>query len=192
MAEKKEEKKEEAAAEAPKKKGGKKLIIIIVAVVVLLGAGVGFFLMSGSKKAEGEAEEHAQEEEVKHYETVELEPIIVNLSENASFLKIKMSLEYDPALISGAEGGEGGGGGHGGGGAAEGEKKGGLPGILGHREPQIRDAIIRVMSAKKAEEVLTVAGKDQLRQELIDAINEATGLDEGPIVNIYFIEFIIQ
>ena len=29
-------------------------------------------------------------------------------------------------------------------------------------------------------------------QELIEAINEAIGLDEGPVVNSYFTEFIIQ
>jgi flagellar protein FliL len=56
----------------------------------------------------------------------------------------------------------------------------------------IKGAIIAVLSSKKASELLTRTGKETLKDELIEAINEALGLDESPVVNIYFKEFIIQ
>lgn len=186
MAEEKEAPAEEAA---PKPKSKKKLIIIIVAAVLVVGGGAGFFLMKGGKKPEAAEEEPTETK--KHYETVDIGTFTVNLSMNSSFLKVKVLLEYDPEILAKAgEHSEGGGGAYGGGG--EGEKDKGLPGVLGQREPMIRDAIIRVLSSKRAEDVLTQEGKDQLKEEMMEAINEATGLEEGPIVNVYFIEFIVQ
>ena len=189
-----EEKTEGAPAEEVKPKSKKKLISIIAVVVLLLGGGAGAFLMMGGEKKDPAHEEEKAREEVLSYATVELDPFIVNLSENSSFLKVKILLEYDPSLVGGASGGGAGGaggtgGGHGGGGAG-GEK--GLPGIMGEREPMIRDAIIRVISGKKAAGVLSLEGKEQLKEELIEAINEAIGLDEAPVVNLYFVDFIVQ
>ena len=56
----------------------------------------------------------------------------------------------------------------------------------------IHDAIISVLSSKKPEEVLTMVGKEDLKEELIDIINEATGLDEPAVVIMYFVEFIVR
>lgn len=191
MSDDKEVKPEGTEGEAPKGGGKKKLIIIIVIVLVLLGGGGGAFMMMGGKDkeaAEEKEEEHAEEEE--HYDTAELETIIVNLSENASFLKLKMMLEYNPKVVfgnaHGKDAADEGGGGHGGGGGNE------LPGELGHKAPMIKDAIIRSLSAKKAADVLSPEGKDALKEELVDAINSASGLDEDAIVAIYFMEFIVQ
>lgn len=198
-----EEKKEgEGGEEAAPPKSKKKLIIIVVAAVVLLGGGGGaFMMMSGGAKPEGEValDEQAPAEKETVYEHAELETFIVNLSENSSFLKVRILLEYDPAILAkydgsgGAEGAEGGGegGGHGSGGAAAADA-GGLPAVLKKREPMMRDAIIRVLSTKSADDVLSGDGKERLKEELVEAINEAVGLDEGPIVGIYFLEFIVQ
>lgn len=175
---------------APAPKGKKKLIIIIAVVLLLLvGGGGGFMLMGGDKPKDEKAEEAHEEE--KHYAHAKLDPFIVNLAQSGSFLKIALLIEYDPALVEG-QGGEGGGGGHGGGGGGGGGAPAGLPGVLGLREPMIRDSIIRVLSSKKGEEVLTVQGKDQLKEELVEAINEAVGLEEHPVVAVYFTEFIVQ
>lgn len=189
------EKKEAAAAEgeaAPKSK--KKLIIIIAVAVLLLGGGGAFFLMGGSSEEEHVEEEH---EEVKRIETADLGNFIVNLSETSSFLKTHVVIEYDAALVEkqtmGEEGGKGGGGGHGGGASGGGEaKEGGLPEHFKKRENAIKDAIIRVLSAKKAEDMLTAEGKDRLKDELLEAINEAVGLEEPTVSGIFFTEFIIQ
>lgn len=187
-----EEKKEgEEGEEKPK---SKKMLIIIIAVVVLLlgGGGAAVVLMSGGEEhAEGDEGVHEIEETVE-LATVELEPFIVNLSEQTSFLKVKLLIEYDPELLNmGHAHGGGhayGGGGSGGGGEAE----AGLPGVMADREPMMRDAIIRVISSKTPKEVLTSEGKELLKEELVESINESLGLDEPAVVNVYFLEFIIQ
>ena len=190
----KEEGKEGADA-AAKPKGKKKLFIIIGAVVLLVAAaGVPLMLMGGSKEAKEGEEAHVEEHEEKHIETVGLDTFIVNLSENGAFLKVKMLMEYDHSIIHKAEeelakkgGGEAeGGGGHGGG------KEGGLSGYLKHREPMIRDTVIRILSSKRPTEMLSRDGKDKLKEELIEGLNEAIALEEGPVQGIYFTEFIIQ
>lgn len=188
-----EEKKPEGEGEAEAKPKSKKKLFIIIGVVVLLAGGGGAAMMLGGSEPpkEGEEEEHVAEEEHKTYALLEMDTFIVNLSANTSFLKVKMVLEYDPEIANKALGG---GHGHGDAGAGGGEKADPLAGAgaIGHRMPQITDSIIRVLSSKKAEDVLSPEGKEDLKQQLIEAINEATGLDEGPIVNIYFKEFIIQ
>ena len=191
MAKEEPKDKEEASAEtAAKPKSKKKLIIIVAAVLVLVGGGAAAALMSGSKKAPESEEEQAHQEENRHLAAVQLDTIIVNLSENASFLKVKMTIEYDPEILA-KYSGEGGGGGHGGGGAG-GEGEGGMPPLFAEKEAQIRDAIINTLSAKSAAEVLNPDGKDQLKEDLVEAINEALGLEEGPVVNVYFKEFLVQ
>lgn len=196
--EEEEEKKESAEGEAAAKPKSKKKLIIIIAVVVLLVAiGVPLALLGGKKEAPAggaEGAEEASHEEEKHYATFDMDTIIVNLSENASFLKVTLIVEYDPEILAKYSGGEEEGGGHayGGAGAGDGGKKGGMPGALGNREPMIKDSIIRVLSSKRPEEVLTAEGKERLKEELIEAINETSGLEEGPVVNIYFKDFIVQ
>lgn len=186
-----EEKKEEGHEGAAPKKGKKKLIIIVAGVLVLIaGAGIPLMMMGGDAP---KAHDEEEVEEVKHYETVKLDPFIVNLSANSAFLKVSMLLEYDPALLHLDAHGEGGGGGHGGGSAGGGgAAPAGLPGPMAAREPMMRDAIIRVLSSKRVEDVLTTEGKERLKEELVETINESIGLEEGPVVNIYFTEFMVQ
>jgi flagellar FliL protein len=185
----KEEPKE--GAEAPKPKSKKKLIIIIAVVLLLVGGGAGFFLMSGGE------EEVAKEEveEVKVYKTIKLDPFIVNLSEAKSFLKVAMLVEYDETLLHKLSAGSAAGGeGHGGGGSggASAPPEGGFPPGMIEKEARIRDRIIAILSAKSPADVLSVTGKQNLKDELIEGINEVLELPEPIIVNIYFTEFIVQ
>lgn len=190
-----EETKEGGEETAAKPKSKKKLFIIVGVVVLLLGAGIPVLFLGGGESEK--KDEHATEaEEVKHYATVALDTFIVNLSANSAFLKVGLILEYDPAVFEAATthgegGGEGHGGGASGGGGGEGEGAG-MPHLMTERQPMIKDAILRILSSKKAEEVLTADGKERLKEELIEGINEAIGLDEEPIVNIYFTEFMVQ
>jgi flagellar basal body-associated protein FliL len=164
--------------------------------VVLLCAGIPVLFLGGGEE-EAKDEHAAEEEEVKHLATVALDPIIVNLSANTAFLKVSMILEYDAGILDKAaleaaghaEGGGHGGGASGGGGEAEG---GGMHPIMTARQPMIKDVILRILSSKKPEEVLTSEGKEKLKEELIEGINEAIGLEEEPVVNIYFTEFMVQ
>ncbi len=174
MADKKEEEGEGKEGEKPAAGGKKKMIIIIVAVVLLLVVlGVGaVFVLGGKGHAEGEGEgeeaEAAAEEEV----TAEagqlpaifpLEVFIVNLSVKGSFLKTMIQLEFlEPTL----------------------------PPMIESDIPRIRDAIIRTLTAKTAAELLSSEGKEKLRGEIKDVVNETLGAEE--IGNVYFTEFIIQ
>lgn len=172
MAEKKEE-----AQEAPK--GGKKKLVIIVAVAVLvIGGGVGAFLALGSKKpAEGEAglEEGAAEGEhgggeggegenvVLPPAVLPLETFIVNLQVKGSFLRTTIQLEF-----------------------AESE----LPHTIENDTPKIKDAVIKVLSAKSSSELLTSEGKEKIKTEVRESVNEILGGEE--VTQVYFTEFIIQ
>jgi len=190
----KEEKKpegEEAAAET-KPKGKKKLIIIIVAAVVVLGGGGGAAMMMMGGKEKAPPQEVEKPPELK---TAELGQFIVNLSDSASFIKLSILIEYDNTILSKvAHHGEGHGEAHGGGGAG-GEAApppGGLPPAIKEREPMIKDSVIQVLSSKKAADVLSIPGKETLKEELLEAINDAIGFDDAPVTAIYFTEFIVQ
>jgi flagellar FliL protein len=190
---------EEAPAEgAPKKKSKKMLFIALGVVLLVAGAGVPMFLMGGAPEEAAVAPEEQHHEEEKHLETADLGSFIVNLSEATSFLKAHLLVEFDNAVVEkqmkphgeGEEhAAEEGGGGHGGG------EKGGpapLPEFMAKREIQIKDTILKVLSSKKAEDVLTPDGKERLKDELVEGLNEAVGLEEPPLISVYFTEFIIQ
>lgn len=187
------EKKEEGGehgAEAAPKKSKKKLFIIVGAVVaIVVAAGVPLFVLGGQKPADGK-EAHEEEPKAKELKTLALDTVIVNLSESGAFIKIRMSFEYDPEPIKKVEeelAKRGGGGGE----AKEGEK-GGLTGYFKEREPMLKDALIKVLSSKRSTEVLSLDGKERLKEELVEAANEALALEESPIQGVYFAEFIIQ
>jgi flagellar FliL protein len=190
---------EEAPAEgAPKKKSKKVLFIGLGVVLLIAGAGVPMFLMGGAPEETAEAPEEEHHEEEKHLETADLGSFVVNLSEATSFLKAHLLVEFDNTVVEKqmkphAEGeehaAEEGGGGHGGG-----EKPGAapLPEFMAKREIQIKDTILKVLSSKKSDDVLTPDGKERLKDELIEGLNEAVGLEEPPLTAVYFTEFIIQ
>ncbi len=173
------EKAEDEGKEEAPKKGGKKLIIIIALVVVLALGGAGaFFMLGGKKKAEGEEGEEeapAEEEEAAaegkggHGEgglsgsIYPLDTFIVNLQVKGSFLKTTIQLEFGEP---------------------------GQPHTLESDMPKIRDTIIRIMSGKSAQDILSVEGKEKLREEVKEGVNNAMGSED--VVQVYFTEFIVQ
>lgn len=190
----------ESTNEAPKK-GKKKVLFIALGVVGLLaGAGVPLFMMMGSAPKHEEEAEHEEvaHEEIKRIETADLGQFIVNLGESSSFLKVRILIEYDAAIIdkfvAPPPGGEAGGKAHGGG-ASGGSKEaagGGMHPYVTKNENKLRDEIIRILSSKRADELLTGDGKARLKEELLDGVNEALGLEESPVTSVLFTEFIIQ
>ena len=170
-----EEKKEEGA-EAPKSK--KKLVIIVAVVVLLVGGGVGAFLAKGSgEKKEDAALEEGAEEEGGHGEgghgeggtgplppaVLPLETFIVNLQVKGSFLRTTIQLEF-----------------------AEPE----LPHTIESDVPKIKDTIIKVLSSKSSSELLAEEGKEKIKAEIRDGVNEVLGAED--VTNVWFTEFIIQ
>ncbi len=55
------------------------------------------------------------------------------------------------------------------------------------RKPQIRDAIISILNAKRPEDLLKVQGKEHLKEEIKAAIN--TFLVEGRVLDVYYVGF---
>ncbi len=168
--------------DAPKKKGkGKLLIIIIVALVVLGGAGVAvkMFVLGGKKapanktqKAQTETQEAPAPSE-QNLEPVTIGPIIVNLADAGGdrYLKIKLVLLEAKS------------------GAKKAKKEEESTG-MSLEDAIIRDVIINTISAKTSDDLLSVSGKEELKHELITAINRA--LNKNLVKKIYFTEFIIQ
>lgn len=164
MAEEKQEGQEDQPAHEGQKKGGsKKLIIIIAAAVIVLLAG-GFFaytmLLGGKDKGKD-----AAKEEKKDVKTalIAIDPFVLNLAEQGRFLKVTMQLELSDATHQ--------------------------P-IINDKIPQLRDAIITLLSSKSVESVSSPEGKFQLKDELLLRVNQVTGKDS--FKNIFFTEFVMQ
>lgn len=178
-----EEKEEKNVQEAaPKKKLPVMLIGIVLAVVLVLGgaAGVYFLVLAPKMKAAGTEEgDHG----VKQEQTVKkgsgetggaagpagsmklLDPFIVNLADaqGQRYLKAVIQLETDNP-------------------AAERE--------ITVRLPQIRDEILMILSNKTFDDIATVAGKRMLKREMANAVNRY--LTAGQVIQVYFMEFVVQ
>lgn len=171
MAEK-EKKKEE-----PEKGSGKKKLIIIIAAVVLLlaggGAGYYFLVMKPHKE---EALKKAEEskaaalvkpipEEAKIGPMVEIKEFVVNIigEDTTHYVKASLSLELD---------------------------KDSTQEEVNKRMPQIRDAILLLISNKTFAELQDIQGKNQVKAELKSKINSF--LKTGSVNNIYLTDFVVQ
>ncbi|WDL69366.1 flagellar basal body-associated protein FliL [Helicobacter winghamensis] len=54
----------------------------------------------------------------------------------------------------------------------------------------LRDTVITILSSKTFEEVQTAKGKQKLKEEIMERINEF--LVDGRVVNMFFTEFVVQ
>jgi len=167
----KEKKKEE-----PEKGGGKKKLIIIIAAVVLLlaggGAGYYFLVMKPHKEELKKAEESKAAalvkpipEEAKIGPMVEIKEFVVNIigEDTTHYVKASLSLELD---------------------------KDSTLDEVNKRMPQIRDAILLLISNKTFAELQDIQGKNQVKAELKSKINSF--LKTGSISNIYLTDFVVQ
>lgn len=171
-----------ADTEAPPKKSKKLLIIIISLVLVLLmGAAAAFFLLSGQGEEEEEEDAPVKEKaKSKKKEDGKLPvflpldpPFTVNLiqDQGEQFLQVSVSLRVADATSD--------------------------P-LIKALMPQIRNNVLRTLSSKKAAELYTIEGKDQLAQELKREINmiiepPRKGAEpDGPVQAVLFTSFIIQ
>ena len=157
---KQKEVQEQAPSPEKKKKG--KLLIIIIAVVVLLagGAGAYFFLLNKG----GEKDKVNSTKEAKDAQGVNfaLEPFVVNLVDQ-KYLKVSIQLELsNPKLMETAK----------------------------TKTPQIRDAIITILSSKSSEELITPEGKLIVKDEIKMRANQVLG--ENSVLNVYLTDFVMQ
>jgi flagellar protein FliL len=167
--------------EPPKKK--KKLLIIIAAAVVLvvvLAGAAAFFLMSkpaadkhakadqGDEEAAADGEEEGGGKEEEHARIYEkLDTFTVNLADQESYLQTEVQLLVADVKVQ--------------------EK------IKLHM-PEVRDALIRLLSSKTAEELSQPEGKEKLAQEVQKAVNEVLGVKKASkgVKKVLFAAFIIQ
>lgn len=159
----------EEASEQPQKKeakkGGKKKLIIIaaVALIVLIGGGFfGYTMFFSGKNKSGDSQQKAEKSKTKTA-MMPLEPFILNLAEHGRFLKLTMQLELNDAATQ--------------------------PTVT-ERIPQLRDAIITLVSSKSAESLSSPEGKFLLKDEILLRANQAIGKDV--FKNLYFTEFVMQ
>lgn len=174
-----------------KKKGGGSLmmIILIILIVILLAAvgGLGYFLYSkgtfDDKPAQGApaAVEKTVEAETKNDmgETFKasLDSLVLNITDakgRAKLMKLSFTLKTKEPQIEA---------------------------ILEETKAEIIDSVIRQVSARSSEELLTVGGKAMLKEEMIDEINNILNdaIPEGdeervrsPLIDIFFTSFVIK
>ncbi|MEJ5226363.1 flagellar basal body-associated FliL family protein [Thermodesulfovibrio sp.] len=156
---------EEAAPKEGGKKKGKLLIIIILAVVVLLGGAAGAYFFLFSKGDDKDKAKTAKQTNVAQGVNFPLEPFVVNLMDQGGtkYLKVTVQIELaDAKLMDTAKA----------------------------RTPQLRDAVITLLTNKTSEELITPEGKLMLKDEIKQRANQILG--EGNVINVYLTDFVMQ
>ena len=143
----------EAQADSEEQSGGKKpkgkLLVVVAAIAVLaLGGGAAaWFLLSGKPA------DHAKPAAVVPSSPpvfVTLEPFVVNLAgESERYVQVGIDLKVADSHV---------------------------PDKIKEHMPEIRNGVLLLLSSKNAEELATLEGKNQLRQEIRAAVNTALGL----------------
>jgi len=161
---------EETAEEIEEVKKGslKKLIVIGLALVVLGGGGFAgwkFFLAKKMHSSENQADKVKVQESMAPGIMFKMEPFIVNLLDEGGkrYLKTQFQIEVDSEEV---------------------QKE------LQARIPQVRDAILLLLTSKSFSQIGVPGGKIELRTELIERIDAA--LKDGTIRTVYFTEFVVQ
>lgn len=171
MAEEKNAAEQDGEQDSPKpaqKKSKKRLYIFIgigVALSFLVGVALYVFVFGGSVFSIGKSGPAATAAKAEKQKSVlfPLDPFVLNLSEKGRFLKVSVQLEYfDP----------------------------GLQESLKEKTPQLRDAIITLVSYKPIDSLSSPEGKFLLKDEILLRANQVMGKDV--FKNLYFTEFIMQ
>ncbi|HIC87496.1 MAG TPA: flagellar basal body-associated FliL family protein [Aquificae bacterium] len=156
-------------------KGKGRLFIILGILLILLGIS-GLFAYKTLFSEKENPIEKAKKEELKKIEEeikkaekpgimYNLGSLIVNLADQdaVTFLKVSITLELDNLQVQ--------------------EQ-------VEQRLPQIKDAIISLISSRTSNEIKTPEGQEKLKEEILKRINAI--LPAGGVRNVYFTEFIIQ
>ncbi len=156
----------EAEEQVPKKKGKLILILAVVAVLVL-GGGVAAFLLLSQPDAEQTEVAEAEVEDKTPPVYERLETFTVNLSDQQSYLQTDIQL-----LLGNAE----------------------VQAKIKQRMPEVRDALIRLLSSKNTDELTQQEGKDALATEIAQAVNAVLKVEDEAegVKKVLFASFIIQ
>jgi flagellar FliL protein len=166
-------------AETPKKNASN-LVLIAVAVVVLAGGGFAAWRFlprlpaaveaKGGKAEEDETPRKKSKKRPQVKSVMHLDSFVVNLTgpDESGYLRVGIDLGCDTEPSSG-----------------EGEKK-----KDDGATAMIRDTVLTVLGRSKASELLTPEGKEKLKKDLVEALDER--LPDLGVLEVYFTEFIVQ
>ena len=153
---------DETTEKETKAKGSNSILLILVAVIAIaVVGGGGWFFLHQNKTAE------AAPQPTSELHTVHLEAFTVNLAdvEENHFLRITVDLGLGHLPK-----------------AKEGESE--IP------TARVRDAILTVLSAGKADVLITQEGKVQLKKDILTALHQS--VPEVDVREVYFTEFLVQ
>jgi flagellar FliL protein len=149
---------------------GKKRILLILIALVVLGAlgGGGFYAYQkflAPPPAEEVAEAAAPEPQVSMGPVYPIDPFLVNLADpgRPRYLKLLMQVELD---------GEG------------------VQVELDGLKPKLRDSLLTLLSSKSSADLVTIADKERLRNEILHRLNAF--LSTGKVIEVYFMDFVVQ
>lgn len=157
-------------ASMPANAGSSKSKVLLFILIGLLAAGAAAGGTWYFVKNQYEGGEYAPVNKKKPTTFVKLEAFTVNLQpeqDNSRYLQVEFSIKaYDTEVID----------------------------VIDRQKPEIRNKILLLLSSKKPSEINTLTGKEQLSQEIIQAIQaviDAEHLQED-ILDVLFTSFIIQ
>jgi flagellar protein FliL len=174
---------------APKKGGGMKMFFIIIIVLQVVLAAGGYFVVMKYMRPdpafnqvieEGKKAEEAPKEVEVPKQIYNIEDVVVNPAGTGGsrYLSVSIGVEMDaPKAEAGGGKKEG-----------EGEVKAKSP--LDEKRPQLRDALIGILSAKTIDQLTTVEQKDLIRSEITSSFEKI--LAPAKVHNIFFIDFVLQ
>jgi flagellar FliL protein len=153
---------EEAKIEEPKKKPKLKLFLMIsVAMFVIATAAIAGYILL----AKTDTTKKPTQEKPAVISFWPMEPFIVNIAdtEGERYLKIVMQLETsDPEVLKELE----------------------------QVKPRIRDSILDLLTPKTYKDLMDLAGKQRLREDVAGRVNNI--LQRGKVTRVYFTEFVVQ
>lgn len=161
----------EAGSPTKESTGGKKKMVMLILVAILsIGAGVGgtwYFMQS----QQGEEEDAPKKKKKKPAEFIKFESFTVNLhpEENGErhYLQVEISLKVN---------------------------QGEVVAVIKEKMPEIRNKILLLLSSKKASEIFTLEGKQQLGKSIVEEIQLIVGDEDlnEDIKETLFTSLIIQ
>ncbi len=167
MAQKKKVENIDGKEEKKKKSLGLKLLLMLLILGVLGGAGFfGYnYFMEQQQNDEDFAPPSERQERPANTVMVELEPFVVNLADPLGRRYLRTAIEVEAVNRRAAD-------------------------DLQANRTQVRDAILLLLSSKTFEDLRTMERKIQLRNEIVERINQIIG--QNKVYKVYFTEFVVQ
>lgn len=152
----------------------KKLKAFIIILLVLFGQiGLSYSIISrllAPKTSTWKAEEDKEEKEEKKAtedigEIYLFKDVVVNPANTGGrrYLVVSMGFELDTKKLGGE---------------------------IERKEPQIRDAVITLLSQKGISYLVDIQQREFLRGEIVDAVNRH--LSQGQVIKVYFVKYVLQ